>query len=100
MYKITVNLPNLGPGVLVEIDGVGIFENGSTTVLPDDFSEQAFIAHHAPSRIMQDDATVSATYGKDKAAEYNLLTAFKSANGITVEEVKKAATVPSKKEES
>src|SRR5882762_1178136 len=85
MYKITVDLPNLPQGALVEVDGVGLFKNGESTDLPEDFNEDAFIAHHAPNNLMQDPATLEATWGED-APEFNLLSAFDLTPGVTIEE--------------
>lgn len=85
MYRITVNLPNLAHGELVEVDGVGFFKNGESTDLPEDFNEQAFLAHHAPNNIMQDDATREATWGED-APDLTLLNAFDLHPGVSIEE--------------
>ena len=102
MYKVTVDLPNLPQGELVEVDGVGFFKNGESKNLPDDFDESAFIAHHAPNNVMQDEATREATYGEDDP-DFNLLNAFDLTPGVTIEEVKspkkeKASTSGAKKE--
>lgn len=35
-YQIKLDLPNLGKGVPVEIPGLGVFENGTTTTLSAD----------------------------------------------------------------
>ncbi len=85
MYKVTINLPNLPQGELVEVDGVGLFKNGESTDLPEDFDEQAFIAHHAPNNVMQDEATREATYS-DEDTTFNLLNAFELTPGVTIEE--------------
>lgn len=85
MYRVNVDLPNLPHGALVEVDGVGIFNNGESTDLPEDFNEEAFIAHHAPNNVMQDPATLEATWG-ESAPDFNLLNAFDLTPGVAIEE--------------
>lgn len=36
MYTVEVNMPNLAEGVEVEVDGLGVFENGGTYQLSDE----------------------------------------------------------------
>jgi hypothetical protein len=90
VYKITVDLPNLPHGEKVEVDGVGIFKNGDTYPLPDDFNMVAFLAHHNLSLKKQDAATFMATYGVDPDevddTPFDLVSAFDLTPGVTVEE--------------
>lgn len=39
MYKIAINLPSVGEGVDVEVDGLGRFPNGSAVVVDDDLAD-------------------------------------------------------------
>lgn len=39
MYKIAINLPSVGEGVDVEVDGLGVFPNGSAVVVDDDLAD-------------------------------------------------------------
>lgn len=69
MYVLTVNLPNLPQGELVEVDGVGIFPNGSTTNL-EEFNSSTFAAHHEK-------------HSNDP--EFNIVIAFADTLGVDVE---------------
>lgn len=39
MYDMTLDLPNLAKGAEVEIDGLGLFENGYTYEIPADLAD-------------------------------------------------------------
>jgi hypothetical protein len=45
-YEVTVNVPSAGKGTDLEIPGLGVFKNGTTTVLEDE-EVATFRQHHA-----------------------------------------------------
>lgn len=54
MYKVEVNMPNLPKGVPVEVDGLGVFENGATYEISEE-EALAFRQKHVVIQTKYDD---------------------------------------------
>ena len=80
MYKIQIDVPNLDKGALVELDSLGIYENGSTVEITEEQAE-AF-------RVRNQTSTTTYTENGDRKVVYEkgptVLRAFRSTAGITV----------------
>lgn len=80
MYVVTINMPNLDKGEVVEIDGLGLFENGYEYQVGADEADQYRTKHAKQSVSHSDDGvmTVDTTDGE------TLLQAFKKFKGVDV----------------
>lgn len=86
MYKMTVDFPNLAKGAEVQIDGLGIFENGYEHTISDELAQSYRAAHPKTVDEVDDDGELV-----ERKLEQGptLLTAFKDSLGIVVEVVQK-----------
>lgn len=82
MYKLTLNLPNLSQGALVELDGLGVFANG----------EEHLIENSDADSFRQRNMHIESVYdengnnvGDATVLGATLMTAFKNTLGIDVE---------------
>lgn len=90
MYNITFDLPNLSAGAIVQINGLGTFENGKTHFVDKDQAE-AFRVYHQNVQDVTTTVTDEET-GKEievvqqqVVAGQTLLQAFENTVGVTVE---------------
>lgn len=80
MYRLTLDMPNSAAGTKVELDGLGIFENGkSYDIKEEDLDLQTFLVHHNRHLPIQDEATREA----NGDVEFNYDTVFENTPGIT-----------------
>ena len=80
MYKIQINVPNLDKGALVELDGLGIYENGATAEITEEQAEAFRAKNQTSTTTYTEDGDRKVVYEKGPT----VLQAFKSAAGITV----------------
>lgn len=79
-YMVSLALPNLPKGAIVQLDGLGAFVNGDSREVSDEEADQ-FRMHHG----------VRLTNDSPLTPGFTVLQAFKNSVGITV------AVVPAKK---
>ena len=90
MYKMEINLPNTPRGQLVEVDGLGIFENGSEVFIDKEQAE-AFRAKHEKVVVRSTKRGLSIV---DVKPGLTVLQAFERVEGITVTTSDKANAAP------
>jgi len=87
MYTISINLPDLPEGTEVEVDGLGVFANGSTNDISDELADM-FQAKHS---------TIQTEIGEDGNHQNSIVPgrtleeAFEGNTSIVVEGKSKAA---------
>ena len=81
MYKMTVDFPNLAKGAEVQIDGLGIFENGFEHTIDAELA-QSYRDHH--TTIVEDFDADGTIVGRHTEQGPTLLQAFQNHNGITI----------------
>jgi hypothetical protein len=86
MYTVEVNLPNVGKGQPVEIDGLGIFENGTTTEVSD-ADAQSFRQKHS---VMETETDENGGMTNTVKVGPTLSSAFKGHKHIKVKKVGKS----------
>jgi len=82
MYKLTLNLPNLSQGSPVELDGLGVFENGKEYLIEKDAAD-SFRQRHTSAHSVYDDK--ERYVGDVFTIGPTLVEAFKDTVGIDVE---------------
>lgn len=81
VYEVTVNQPGLPKGELVQIPGLGEFENGSTFDVDED-QHNAFRTYHSGQEMAQDDD--GAWYVSNVKPGPTLLQAFPEGTALEV----------------
>lgn len=84
MYKVTISMPNLAEGATVELDGLGIFENGGVYEVTDTEAE-TFAQKH---KIITTAFNKKGTSLRIELDGPNLSSAFDEVDGIEVEYIK------------
>lgn len=85
MYKMTVDFPNLSKGAEVQIDGLGIFENGYEHPIADDLA-QDYRTHH--SHIVEELDEGGEVISRTVEQGPTLLQAFSGHESITIKSTK------------
>lgn len=84
-YEVTVNNPVLGKGVEVEIPGLGIVKNGSTTEVSEEQAETFRLVNQGPVVTEQDENGADVYKQPDKGP--TLLQAYKDDPHVEVRTV-------------
>lgn len=81
MYKMTVDFPNLAKGAEVQIDGLGIFENGYEHTVEDDQAQDFRNSHSTVEEEHDEEGNV---ISHTTVPGPTIVQAFKNTEGITV----------------
>jgi hypothetical protein len=89
-YKLELDLPNVGKGVEVYLEGLGMFENPGEYEISDEQAEEFRVAHQVVTYHQDpDNGLITST---DIEPGPTVLQYFKDREGITVSTPKKATT--------
>jgi hypothetical protein len=80
VYRISVDLPNLGKGQTVEIDGLGIFTNGSEGEVTEEQAEAFRVKH----QVAKSETDAEGNMHTEVTLGPTVLQAFKGNKYITV----------------
>lgn len=80
MYELHINMPNLMDGATVELDGLGIFENGGTY----EVSREEALAFQASRRVLLSGFDAYGNFRRIDIEGPTLEEAFEDVDGITV----------------
>lgn len=80
MYKLSLNFPNLAKGAEVQIDGLGVFENGYEY----DITTEEADAYRVHNQVLVSELDEEGSATNSVEPGPTLLQAFKSSKGVTV----------------
>jgi len=92
-YKLELDLPNVGKGVEVYLDGLGIYENGKDYEITDEQANAFRVAHQVVT-YHTDEETGTVTHTTEEPGP-TVLEYFKDREGVSVSTDKKSE--PAKK---